>query len=101
MTTLPGEALLAEVLEREARLLDAGGAVLTPSSGEAAPAALCGPKRFYAVTGFPIKEKGSAPGNLACLDSPKISALGNLSADIHLAARNALAAILPLDVVVE
>jgi len=49
---------------------------------------------FYAVTGFPIKEKGSVPANLAYLDSPKISALGNLSGDIHLAARNALAAMI-------
>lgn len=49
---------------------------------------------FYAVTGFPIKEKSSVPANLAYLDSPKISALGNLSGDIHLAARNALAAMI-------
>ena len=48
--------------------------------------------RFYAVTGFPLKGKGSVPANLAYLDSPKIAELSNFSGDIHLAARNALAA---------
>lgn len=192
VTTLPDKALLSEVLTREAGLLEAGGAVLPPAPGEAAPAALCGPdgtnpseclrtvpprehggnmdiryitsgttvylpcfvdgcglavgdfhyaqgdgevagtaiemggrltvttrivknppdlthgphyegpasvlgipsERFYAVTGFPIKEQGSVPANLAYLDSPKVSALGNLSGDIHLAARNALDAMI-------
>ena len=51
-------------------------------------------RRFYAVTGFPLKEKGSVPADLAYLDSAKISGLGNLSADINLAARNALAAMI-------
>ena len=51
-------------------------------------------KRFYAVTGFPLKEKGTVPANLAYLESPKIADLSNLSGDIHLAARNALAAII-------
>ena len=51
-------------------------------------------ERFYAVTGFPIKEEGSIPSNLAYLDSPKIAGLKNLSGDIHLAARNALAAMI-------
>lgn len=49
-------------------------------------------ERFYATTGFPIKDRGSVPANLAYLDSPRISGLGNLSGDVHLAARNALAA---------
>lgn len=192
VTTLPGRALLDDVLAREDQLLKAGGAVLPPAAEEAAPAALCGPtgsksseclrtipprehggnmdiryitigttvylpclvdgcglavgdfhyaqgdgevagtaiemggrltvttrivedppdlshgphyegpasvlripsERFYAVTGFPIKKQNSVPANLAYLDSPKISGLGNLSADIHLAARNALAAMI-------
>ncbi|MEJ2603495.1 MAG: acetamidase/formamidase family protein [Gammaproteobacteria bacterium] len=47
-------------------------------------------ERFYAVTGFPLKEKGSVPADLAYLDSPKIEGLSNLSSDINLAARNAL-----------
>jgi formamidase len=51
-------------------------------------------KRFYAVTGFPLKEKGSIPADLAYLDSPKIAGLSNLSSDINLAARNALAAMI-------
>ncbi|WP_405229723.1 acetamidase/formamidase family protein [Lentisalinibacter sediminis] len=51
-------------------------------------------KRFYAVTGFPLKEKGSVPADLAYLQSPKIADLSNLSADINLAARNALAAMI-------
>jgi len=51
-------------------------------------------QRFYAVTGFPIKEKGSVPADLAYLDSPKIAGLSNLSSDINLAARNALAAMI-------
>ena len=51
-------------------------------------------ERFYAVTGFPLKEKGSVPANLAYLESPKIAGLSNLSSDINLAARNALAAMI-------
>jgi formamidase len=51
-------------------------------------------ERFYAVTGFPLKEKGSVPADLAYLDSPNIAGLGNLSADINLAARNALTAMI-------
>jgi formamidase len=51
-------------------------------------------ERFYAVTGFPIKEKGDVPTNLAYLDSPRIAGLSNLSGDINLAARNALAAMI-------
>jgi formamidase len=187
VTTLPGDALLADVLAREQQLLESGGAVLPPAPGEAEPASLCGAEgtkpseclrtipprehggnmdiryittgttvylpcfidgcglavgdfhyaqgdgevagtaiemggrltvttrivddppdlshgphyegpasvlgipsaRFYAVTGFPLKEKGSVPANLAYLESPQIAGLSNLSADIHLAARNA------------
>ena len=50
--------------------------------------------RFYAVTGFPLKEKDDVPANLAYLGSGKISGLSNLSGDIHLAARNALASMI-------
>jgi len=192
VTTLPGDALLADALAREAALLDAGGAVLPPDPDEATPAKLCGPQgakpseclrsipprehggnmdiryittgttvylpclvdgcglavgdfhyaqgdgevagtaiemggrmtvttrivddppnlsrgphyegpasvlgipseRFYAVTGFPIKEADSVPANLVYLNSPKVAGLKNLSADVHLAARNALAAMI-------
>jgi len=51
-------------------------------------------RRFYAVTGFPLKDKNSVPANLAYLESGKIAGLSNLSGDIHLAARNALAAMI-------
>ena len=51
-------------------------------------------KRFYAVTGFPLKEAGAVPADLAYMDSPKIAGLSNLSSDINLAARNALAAMI-------
>jgi formamidase len=51
-------------------------------------------RRFYAVTGFPLKEKNSVPANLAYLDSRKVAGLSNLSSDINLAARNALAAMI-------
>lgn len=51
-------------------------------------------ERFYAVTGFPLKEKDSVPADLAYLGSPKIAGLSNLSGDINLAARNALAAMI-------
>ncbi len=192
VTTLPGRALLADVLARETQLLASGGAVMNPDSDEAEPDALCGAEgtqpseclrtvpprehggnmdiryittgttvylpcfidgcglavgdfhyaqgdgevagtaiemggrmavtvrvvedapdlshgphyegpasvlgipseRFYAVTGFPLKEKGSVPPGLAYLDSPKIAGLGNLSGDVNLAARNALAAMI-------
>jgi len=50
--------------------------------------------RFYAVTGFPLKEAGSVPADIAYLDSAKVAGLSNLSADINLAARNALAAMI-------
>ena len=192
ITTLPDQALHADILERETDLLAAGGTVFPPDPEEAKPAAICGAdgtkqtecvrtvppreyggnldiryittgttlylpclvdgcgvsvgdfhyaqgdgevagtaiemggeltittrivknppdlshgphyegpasvlripsERFYAVTGFPLKEKGSVPANLAYLDSPKIADLSNLSGDVNLAARNALAAMI-------
>lgn len=48
------------------------------------------PSRFYATTGFPIKEKGKVPPFLTYLDSEKIADLENLSEDLTLAARDAL-----------
>jgi len=51
-------------------------------------------KRFYAVTGIPVKAKGTIPADLAYLGSPKIAGLTNLSGSINLAARNALAAMI-------
>lgn len=47
--------------------------------------------RFYATTGFPIKEKGFVPPWMGYLDADeRIASLANLSNDIALAARNAL-----------
>lgn len=47
-------------------------------------------RRFYATTGFPLKQAGEIPPHMRYLDSPKIAGLENLSRDISLAARNAL-----------
>ena len=60
-----------------------------PSSVLAIPS-----ERFHAVTGFPLKKAGTVPADMAYLDSPKIAGLRNLSADINLAARNALEAMI-------
>lgn len=50
-------------------------------------------RRFYAVTGFPIKRPGEVPPDMAYLNSPAVAGLENLSNDINLAARNAVAGI--------
>jgi len=49
MATMPGQDLLAAVLDREALLAEAGGAVFTPDVDMAQPSSLCG-------------EEGSQPG---------------------------------------
>ena len=46
--------------------------------------------RFYATTGFPIKQFGEIPPDMLYLDAPGIAGLENLSNDISLSARNAL-----------
>ena len=51
-------------------------------------------RRFYAVTGFPLKQAGTVPPDMVYLESPIAAELENLSKDINLAARNALAAII-------
>ncbi len=50
--------------------------------------------RFYAVTGFPFKEPGEVPREIEYLADAKVSELSNLSSDINLAARNALASMI-------
>jgi formamidase len=50
--------------------------------------------RFYATTGFPLKEKGAIPRDIEYLASGKIAALSNLSKDLNLAAANALVAMI-------
>jgi len=47
-------------------------------------------RRFYATTGFPLKEEGEVPPDMKYLESEKIAGLQNLSKDVSLAARNAL-----------
>ena len=47
-------------------------------------------KRFYAVTGIPVKKSGDVPPHMEYLDSKVLGRLGNVSIDINLAARNAL-----------
>lgn len=47
-------------------------------------------RRFYATTGFPLKEEGEVPPDMAYLASPTVAGLRNLSKDVSLAARNAL-----------
>jgi formamidase len=42
MTTLPDSAQLAEILDREQRLAEAGGAIYGPDPGLAEPSSLCG-----------------------------------------------------------
>ena len=56
------------------------------------PARLLGipSERFYATTGFPLKNAGDVPPDMGYLGSPEVASLQNLSKDISLAARNAL-----------
>ena len=65
-----------------------------PASALAIPS-----ERFYAVTGFPFKKRGEIPREIAYLADAKVADLTNLSNDINLAARNALAAM--IDYIVE
>jgi formamidase len=47
-------------------------------------------RRFYAVTGLPIKDAGSVPPDMRYLESGKVAGLENLHKDLNLAARNAV-----------
>ena len=47
-------------------------------------------RRFYAVTGIPVKETGEVPPDMRYLNSDVVAGLSNLSNDINLAARNAI-----------
>ncbi len=60
-----------------------------PSSMLAIPS-----ERFYATTGFPLKNVGEVPPDIAYLASAKVAELSNLSKDINLAAQNALVAMI-------
>ena len=60
-----------------------------PSSMLAIPS-----ERFYATTGFPLKNVGEVPPDIAYLASAKVAELSNLSKDVNLAAQNALVAMI-------
>lgn len=47
-------------------------------------------RRFFATTGFPLKETGGVPPDMRYLESAVVADLQNLSKDVSLAARNAL-----------
>jgi formamidase len=47
-------------------------------------------RRFYAVTGLPLKAEGETPPDMAYLESATVAGLENLSNNIDLAARNAV-----------
>jgi formamidase len=47
-------------------------------------------KRFYAVTGIPVKKPHDVPPHMEYLDSKVLGPLGNVSIDLNIAARNAL-----------
>ena len=51
-------------------------------------------ERFYATTGFPLKNVGDVPPDIAYLASAKVAELSNLSKDVNLAAQNALVAMI-------
>ena len=51
-------------------------------------------RRFYAVTGIPVKNTGEVPPDMNYLNSDVVAGLGNLSGDINLASRIALEGII-------
>lgn len=51
-------------------------------------------RRFYATTGFPLKQAGEVPPRMEYLESKKVAELRNLSDDLTLASRNALLAMI-------
>jgi len=61
MATMPGPDLLADVLQREQQLADAGGAVYTPDVDTAEPSSLCGEegtRRGECLRTIPPRENG-------------------------------------------
>jgi len=77
------------------RLLKGAGAAMKTPQYEGPSALLDIPsRRFYATTGFPLKEAGDLPPDMAYLGAPQAGALENLSKDVSLAARNALLAMI-------
>ena len=56
-------------------------------------------RRFYAVTGIPVKNEGEVPPDMQYLQPDVTAGLANLSNNINLAARNAVSEI--VDVIVK
>ena len=67
-----------------------GGAVKVPHFEGGPQLKTLAPEKFYATTGFPLKDAGHVPIYSTYLDSKKLGPLTNLSEDLTLAARNAL-----------
>lgn len=82
---MDGDVLLTTELIRDGRKLDRGPHFEGPATLLDIPS-----RRFYATTGFPLKDAGDVPPDMAYLESPKVAGLANLSKDVSLAARNAL-----------
>lgn len=74
---------------RDGRSLKQGPHYEGPTSMLAIPST-----RFYATTGFPLKEAGVVPRHIEYLASEKVAHLTNLSNDLYLAAVNALVAMI-------
>jgi formamidase len=73
------------------RIVKGGGERMTSPHYEGRATLLDIPsRRFYATTGFPLKDEGAVPPDMVYLESGKIAGLTNLSKDISLATRNAL-----------
>lgn len=73
---------------------DDAGEIQTPHYEGPARLLALPSRRFYAITGFPLKEEGALPPRMAYLQSPRAAELENLSRDLSLAARNALLAMI-------
>lgn len=86
---MDGDITVTVEIVDEAPALSQGPHFEGPASALAIPS-----ERFYAVTGFPFKERGEIPREIAYLADAKVAELTNLSNDINLAARNALAAMI-------
>lgn len=74
---------------RDGRSLKQGPHYEGPASLLAIPST-----KFYATTGFPLKEAGVIPRHIEYLASEKVAHLTNLSNDLYLAAVNALVAMI-------
>jgi len=82
---MDGELTVTTRIVRDGPRLTRGPHYEGPAESLAIPS-----RRFYAVTGYPIKDAGSVPREIEYMADAKVAGLENLSRDINLAARNAL-----------